>query len=98
MDKHTQTNKQETKQINTKKFQIQDQLNFSLSSSVVTPSPSSPGVGIKAEALSYSCQVIGESCQFSFPVFQWQLLSQLLPQSGVAVCLYFVLRFQRTAL
>jgi hypothetical protein len=48
MDKHTHTNKQETKQTNkhTKKFQVREQQSFSLSSSGVTPSASSPGVGI----------------------------------------------------
>jgi hypothetical protein len=49
MDEHTQTNKQETKQTNKqtqKKFQVQEQYNFSPSSSCVTPSASSPGVGI----------------------------------------------------
>jgi hypothetical protein len=54
MDTHTHTNKQEAKQTNkhTKKFQVQEQQNFSLSSSGVTPSASSLGVGIQAEALS----------------------------------------------
>jgi hypothetical protein len=37
---------------NKQKLQVQDQWNFSLSSSSVTPSISSPGVGIEAEALS----------------------------------------------
>jgi hypothetical protein len=54
MNKHTQTNKLETKQTlkHTKKFQVQEQWNFSLSSSGVTPSALSPKVGIEAEALS----------------------------------------------
>jgi hypothetical protein len=45
MNKQTQTNKKQNKQTH-KKLQVQEQWNFSLSSSGVTPSASSARVGI----------------------------------------------------
>jgi hypothetical protein len=48
-DEQRETNKHETKQTNKqmhKKLQVQEKKNFSLSSSGVTPSASSPGAGI----------------------------------------------------
>jgi hypothetical protein len=55
MSTNKQTNKKQNKQSNKhtqKNLQVQEQWNFSLCSSGVTPSVSSPGVGISAEALS----------------------------------------------
>jgi hypothetical protein len=50
VDKQTEENKQTN--IHRKKFQVQEQQNFCLSSSGITPSASSPGAGIQAKALS----------------------------------------------
>jgi hypothetical protein len=79
-----QTYKEQKKQVNKHiKNWGSGTIIFSLGSSDIIPVASSPGVGIYAEALSQHCQMVVETSHI-FLVFQWQLLSQLFPQWGVA--------------
>jgi hypothetical protein len=89
------TNKQGAKQTNKhiKKFLVLEQENFSLSSSGVTHSASSPGFGIQADALSWSRQVARETHQFIFLSFS----SSCLVSSSLSE-LWLVCSFQRSAL